>query len=81
MKDIRKPEFRDAEDDPAFSIIKTGKTTDDTVGRLDGTTAQRSLIINGKNIYMTEIVAFEAMEGQGGYFSHLALRAPTPKIV
>lgn len=49
MKDIRKPEFTDAEDDPAFSIIKTGKTTDDTVGRLNGTTAQCSLIINGKN--------------------------------
>lgn len=69
MKDIRKPEFTDAEDDPAFSIIKTGRTTDDTVGRLNGTTARRSLIVNGKNIYVTEIVAFEAMEGQGGYFS------------
>ncbi len=69
MKEIRRPEFTDAEGDPAFPIIKTGRTTDDTVGRLNGTTARRLLDVGGELITVTEIVAFEAMEGRGGYFS------------
>ncbi|KAI9802700.1 MAG: hypothetical protein M1825_002722 [Sarcosagium campestre] len=69
MKDIRRPAYTNAQDDSSYPIIKTGRTTDDTVGRLNGTMAQRSLIVNGEMVYMTEIIGFEAMEGQGGYFS------------
>ena len=39
------------------------------IGRLKGTTAQRLLIVNGEMIFVAEIVAFEAVFGQGGYFS------------
>lgn len=69
MKEIQKPKFTDAENDPAFPIIKTDRTTNHMVSRLNGTTAQRLLIVNGKIMFVTKIVAFEAMEGQGGYFS------------
>lgn len=64
MKEIQKPKFTDAENDPAFPIIKTGRTTNHTVSRLNGTTAQRSLIVNGKIIFVTEIVAFEFLSAR-----------------
>ena len=69
MKEIQKPKFTDAENDPAFPIIKTDRTTNHMVSRLNGTTAQRVLIVNGKIMFVTKIVAFEATEGQSSYFS------------
>ncbi len=72
--EIQKPRLRDKEDNSALTVIKTGRTTDDTVGILNGTTAPRSTVVQGEikwvDANVQEFVVMQAMDYMGRLFSN-----------